>query len=490
MAASEVSSRSTCTAACDTTRPFYQRLVTTAEAEQVPCLPEHSTKPLASALVARGTVEAFSSGNVGFLRAAALPSGPSDPAVMPNSPAFISIREFVDAVGELGRGVLGLLPPPRVELIWNATPVCPWDCQKCCVSARHVTREDDGKVWLSSADLTSRIPIGSSEGLRGNAVYDLAARHLQELGVELDLDAKIALLDNLAGTAPKIDLSGGDLPVVSDSRRLIAGAASRFGRTNVTVTATGVGLRYLDADFLNTHIGELNFTYDGKPPDDPEALCPDNYANVNLNKAAELAAAGVSVRAEIPLTLQNIDPAQLEQVYRDLADRGIPRLLVMRLFPVGRGELRDDQIPTGGQYHAAIAQLRRLEADLGGPTVKLQCALKALEPLPAGAANPCDAAIESYGLMADGTLLASPWAIDQHGRPLNDDWVLGNLATTPMTEILLGKKVRAYLDATDADNRGHCRLFTTHHAPETTDHCTALTLPTDPIHTTTAVTIR
>jgi hypothetical protein len=64
---------------------------------------------------------------------------------------------------------------------------------------------------------------------------------------------------------------------------------------------------------------------------------------------------------------------------------------------------------------------------------------------------------ESFGLMSDGTLLGSPWAIDKHGRPLDDIWVLGNLAEQSMVEILASPRVarlREQIAEADLDEEG------------------------------------
>jgi hypothetical protein len=97
-----------------------------------------------------------------------------------------------------------------------------------------------------------------------------------------------------------------------------------------------------------------------------------------------------------------------------------------------------------------------MEAKYGGPVVKVQCALKFFDT-PGLGTNPCDMVHESFGLQPDGTLLASPWAVGPHGSPLHDVWVLGNLATTPMTEILRSEKVTGIENRLD-ENFGHCKI--------------------------------
>lgn len=349
--------------------------------------------------------------------------------------------------------------PKPIDVIWNSTLVCPWNCAKCCVGAIHVEVKS-GMLRMSSSDLATytEVPVLGikPKGAKPQWKYDQAAKLRQEAGLELDLPGKLCVLDHLEGVIPKIDISGGDPLVLTDTMVLIRAIAERFGRENVTVTATGVGLGFVDPAELAPYVSEVNITFDGTPAEiDP--LVPKHYGLANLRAGVRLTEHGINVRAEIPLTLQNIDAAELTRTYTALAATPIGRLLVMRLFPVGRGELREAEIPSAEQYRDAIGLLRDLEQRLGGPKVKLQCALKHLDGNLLGD-NPCDAVRESFGLMADGTLLGSPWAINQHGQPIDDNWVLGNLATTPITDILQSDRAVRFHEGID-NNFGHCKIF-------------------------------
>jgi hypothetical protein len=65
---------------------------------------------------------------------------------------------------------------------------------------------------------------------------------------------------------------------------------------------------------------------------------------------------------------------------------------------------------------------------------------------------------ESFGLMANGTLLSSPWAVNGIGQPLHEAWVLGNLAETNLRDILNSPKAKEYQRRLD-ENFGHCKIF-------------------------------
>lgn len=308
-----------------------------------------------------------------------------------------------------------------VDLIWNITRQCPWDCAICCVDAVP--------------------PCTHNE-------------HIEPQ--ELSYREKVLVLNNLEGFVPKIDISGGDPLVISDSLPLLEECSARFGKENVTLTATGATLGRIDTDFALKHIGELNFTYDMPQPTDSDVR-PLTYSTANLSEALRFIEAGLSLRAECPLTTRNIALHDVERIFWDLHSTGIQTLLITRMFPVGRGSSNVKLVPSPKEYRIALSRLRQLEAQHSYPRIKVQCALRFFEGYE-HFNNPCDLVRYSFGLMSNGTLLACPWAYARHGRPLDDAWVLGNLAVSPLNEILKSEKAQYYKAHLD-DNFGHCKVF-------------------------------
>lgn len=357
-----------------------------------------------------------------------------------------------------GTSQINVKPIQKVDIIWNITLVCIWDCEICCVNAIVASRKGD-KIYIFDPGQKKRdiIPFVQNSG----SIYDQAYAYREAQGLELNFESKLRILDHLEGFLPKLDFSGGDPLSVRENLRVMEIASQRFGRGQITLTATGAGLKGYDPAEVGPLIGELNFTYDSPYHDGGENR-PDGYAVGNLRRAAQFARLGVKTRGECPLTLQNIADDTLKLIYRNMHDQGIDKLLIMRLFPVGRGEFRSEDIPTPAQYRRAINVLREEEARLGGPVVKLQCALKFFDNQ-SMQANPCDLMAESFGLTANGTLLTSPWAVDRHGRPLSDEWVLGNLAQTPLKELLESEKAHEYQQRMN-ENHGHCKIFTFFHS--------------------------
>lgn len=355
---------------------------------------------------------------------------------------------------------MGTLPilPKKIDLIWNHTRVCGFNCDDCCVAAVHAKASQ-----MSTPDLSSYEQINV---LAGENRYAAAQRVLQARGAELTYDGKLQVLENLAGLNVRVDISGGDALITPDGLPLLEAAAAKVGRMNVTLTVTGMRVPDGMLDRVAASIAEFNFTFNAAAPSDA-VVRPSGYAEVNLRLAGKMKAKGVTARAECPLTRQAAEPEHLERLYSRLAREGIETLLIMRQFPVGRGRYQPEQIPSRAEYVSAIRTLRALEARGNGPRVKLQCALRHLEVLagnaPASDANPCDLGLESYGLMADGTLLASPWAMNEHGRPLADHWVIGNLARQPLVDLLGSPKAQTFIRRAN-ENHGQCKIFAALHS--------------------------
>jgi MoaA/NifB/PqqE/SkfB family radical SAM enzyme len=337
-----------------------------------------------------------------------------------------------------------------VDLIWNMTLVCPYNCAICCVDAVHVRRRGRRIELRSQAESTDIVRNPSA-----GSIYEQAGRFRQLRGLELTLDCKLRILDHLAGFAPRLDFSGGDLLVLAENVDVLSAAAARFGRDTITITATGAGVSNGVVEVLPSLIGHFNFTFDSTRSTSRNR--PSGYAASNLKTARRLADGGVAVRAELPLTRSNSDVGELTRIYEALHAENIERVHLMRLFPVGRSIARAHQIPSRYEYLTAIEWLRRLELRYGRPRVTLQCALRHLEPN-TESANPCNAVTTSFGIMPDGTLLRSAWAIEARGRPLHPSWVLGNVAEVPLDRILDAPHVAQMRERAN-ENHGHCKVF-------------------------------
>jgi MoaA/NifB/PqqE/SkfB family radical SAM enzyme len=345
----------------------------------------------------------------------------------------------------------------KIDIIFNATLICPWDCEICCVDAVQV-KKNIKNVEIRYEGLSKKM-ILKMESPEGNP-YNDAYEHRKKMGLELSLEQKIVLLNNLYGYDAKLDVSGGDPLTIKDNYEFLKIASKKLGKHNITLTATGQGLVKYKPIEIEPLISEFNFTYDANQIDDIKAR-PIGYAQSNLIYAKKMSSLNCKTRAEFPLNKNNITSEHITRLYEELHYSKIDTLLLMRLFPVGRGRFNVNDIPNKDEYNFAINLFFELEKKYKFPRIKLQCALKHLtntKIINATSENPCDLVRKSFGLMADGTLLASPWAINEYGKPLSDNWVLGNLYKASLARILSSTKAAIYKERLN-DNFGHCKIF-------------------------------
>lgn len=343
-----------------------------------------------------------------------------------------------------------------IDIIYNMTSVCPHDCAACCVDATHVTRRGDD-IFLRTDGLQKVQRVTRTN--KTDNIFDTAAMALQKRGLELSLQDKLKIIDNIDIENVRLDISGGDPLVVTDNLTVLKEASKKLGRDFVTLTATGTGMAKVDLTDLLTEIGEFNFTYDSASLDDTVDR-PNTYASRNLALGRDLGRLGAKTRAEFPITRPTSSPDHVERLYMQLHDAGIDKLLLMRIFTVGRGHTVAEKTLTPAEYRTVINQLRDLERRYKTPTVKLQCALRHLETNGTAGeqVNPCDFVRESFGLTPRGVLLASPWAINATGKPIDDAFVLGSLLDTPLSELLASDRVKEIRSRAN-ENFGHCKIF-------------------------------
>lgn len=338
-----------------------------------------------------------------------------------------------------------------LNIIWNMSLICPYDCSICCVDAVNVKSKGD-KVKISYEGLTREIVVNRVKGLD---IYDQALKIRQKKGLELSLEEKLRVLDNLEGVDFEIDFSGGDPLVCSENLEVIRYAANKYGEENLTVTTTGVGLSKIKAEQLIPYISKLEFTYDNVE-DKFDPIRPRGYNNSNLKKASLLSKQGIKVKALTPLSKRNITPNILRLIYENLYLAEIEEVELMRYFPIGRGLGKNEEIPSREEYERAIEIFKEMEEQYGLPKVKLQCALKCLYDT--FNENPCDLYRKSFGITAKGILLTSPWAIGSRGEPLDEIFVLGSLVDHSISELLNSEKGLYYQKRID-ENFGHCKIF-------------------------------
>ena len=341
----------------------------------------------------------------------------------------------------------------KLDIIWNTSLVCPWDCDICCVDAVHVTSEN-GQISVKSNELQEQEYIPK---INGESIWDTAAKFRQSQGLELNLEQKIQVLKNInSDYKVKINFSGGDPLVLKETFNLIKKAYDMFGKESIQISTTGAGLSKYNPLDLVPLINKLKFSYDSA-----EGLYnpnrPSGYNNSNLKHASQFSKEGIFTMAETPLTIRNTKPETIALIYENLHLAEIDQVLPMRLFPVGRGMNRQQETPTSSQYLRALDTFKKLEEKYKTPTLKPQCALKYLNPH-GNKENPCDLYNESVAITPNGTLITSAWAIGPTGKPLDDAFVLGNISENHIDDILNSPKAKYYENHIN-DNFGHCKIF-------------------------------
>jgi MoaA/NifB/PqqE/SkfB family radical SAM enzyme len=283
----------------------------------------------------------------------------------------------------------------KIPLIWNITQACPWNCSFCCINAYYLP--------LSSESLETEL------------------EKIKRKKVELSLEDKLKIVDNLDMENFHIDVSGGEPLLFRENVEIIKKLSRKFGRDNISITTTGRGLALVNKDTLKNIVGEVGFTYDF--PYEPNSLRPKRYNSSNLEQIKQIVeVGGMRTMAQIPLTKLNVYEKIIRDIYGNLADTGVEKLHLMKFFPVGRGAHRLDLSLTEPEYQTAIKIYKEMESS-EGPRVYVQTALRNSNK------NSSHLNVTSRGL-----LLSDPWAYDHHGEPL-EEFILGDLRYQKFSEI-------------------------------------------------------
>jgi MoaA/NifB/PqqE/SkfB family radical SAM enzyme len=316
--------------------------------------------------------------------------------------------------------------PSNVQVIWNITKICGWDCEFCCVDATHVKRTNSNIIIRTHC--LSKIHNLKFE--RSMDTYELANKFLIKKGMELSLFEKLMVLNNIDLNS-EIDFSGGDPLLLKDNLTIIEKASNKFGKEKISITATGIGFSRIDPDLLINIVGNIDFTYDSIDNKDVP-FRPDSYNASNLKKVSLFKKRGFNITAQIPLSLENISPKAIENIYMNLHENGIDNILLMKIFPVGRGSNMKLPLPSINDYKIAIDTLKSLENIYKYPAVKIQTALQKL----LDNNSPFDLDFSSSHLVITqrGILSSSPWALNKFGEPL-PAYIIGDLKKESLSNL-------------------------------------------------------
>ena len=373
---------------------------------------------------------------------------------------------------------------PNIDIIWNISLVCPWDCEFCCTDAIHVTKKNNSITSKENSLETERLINDDCLGFfcekYPNIIpnkFDLALVDRQKRGIEPSYKDKITIINTFKDLNVNIDFAGGD-PLACYENFLVIKEASRIlGKESISITSTGlIGNRYNLLE-LSSIIGEFEFTYD-EPSDMKEHNRPKGYSYINLSFAKKMSELGVKTKAQLPIHTGNLSKVKIASIYKDLCESGINELLLMRTFPVGRGgkHLNKKSISKDNILFV-INEFKRIARN-DGTKIRLQCALKHLEDNKPST-NPCDLMSHSFGINFEGKLLISAWANGSNGYPISDDFILGDLKESSFKQISNSEKFLRYKEKLDL-NFGHCKIFSYIYGHQTNE--AALFSKTDPLY--------
>lgn len=354
----------------------------------------------------------------------------------------------------------------ELDIIWNMSLICPWDCEFCCTDAVNVSRKDSHIILISRSleeyDYCTETEIDQwpsfLKELNISPNYlDIALFHRQKKGLELSLEEKIRILESFGDKSAHIDFAGGDPLVCAENLIVILEAAKKFGKDNISITSTGHSLSRYPLELLCENIGVFEFTYD-EPKSWDSVHRPYGYNASNLLAARRMGELGTYTKCQIPLHNGNIDKEKIHQIVYDLSRYNIDEILLMRTFPVGRG-LKYSETYAQPKKEVLLDQIESFKTFsqvYEGPKIRLQCALKHLYEFEG--TNPCDFMETSFGINYQGLLLSSAWATNSRGEPLANEFVLGNLVKESFSSIASTEQFGLLRNRLN-ENWGHCKIF-------------------------------
>lgn len=285
----------------------------------------------------------------------------------------------------------------KYQLIWNITQACPWNCSFCCINAYY-------------------LPLFSESP-------DTKLKRIKQKKIELSLEDKLKIVDNLDMPISEIDVSGGEPLLFNENINIITKLSRKFGRDSISITTTGIGLSLVNLDKLKEIVKVVEFTYDF--PYEPNSLRPKSYNYSNLEQAKKVVRKSIKTIAQIPLTRLNVSKRIIKDIYRNLDEAGVNELFLMKFFPVGRGAHRLDLSLNKEKYQAAIELYKSLEKP-NSPKISIQTALRE----DSNGRNS-----SHFNITSQGLLLSSPWAYNPNGEPINE-FILGDLRYQKFSKIV------------------------------------------------------
>lgn len=291
-----------------------------------------------------------------------------------------------------------------MDVIWNLTRICPWDCAICCMTALHAC--ETTKLYLK--------------------------KQQKNYSKELNLAEKIQVLRDLCDEGFNIDFSGGDPLYYNEDLQVVEQATMWLPADKISVSMTGVELTDQKVELLKK-VKDVEFVVDS-PPDVKNFARPEGYHLSSVMALRQCVNAGIKTRAITvlyPLTMKGIN---LREVYNLLCELGVPEWELLRFYPVGRAKHFSRLVPSKDDYLKAMALLRTFR----GPTkIFFQHSLRILE-----GDGVCPAVNQALGILPDGSVSACAWAINDQAQPISKYFMLGKMPDQKIRNILFAAQKR------------------------------------------------
>ncbi len=282
------------------------------------------------------------------------------------------------------------------SFIWNITTICPWKCSICFLNAHYVPNLNE--------------IVKLNEKLKSK---NLAISYID----------KIKIVENLDVSKIKIDVSGGDPLIIKENLNIIRMLSEKFGKANINVTTTSIGLKFVKYHFIKKYIGTVETTYDF--PFESYTLRPKQYNSTNIKSITYLAKKGINTSVHIPLTKLNSSKTVIKKIYNNLAEAGVNEIHLMKFFPIGRGSSKKYVELNDKEYKKTIKLYTKLEKP-SFPRITLQTAFNNKK-------NGLNSS--SMNITATGMLHSDPWAYNKNGTP-NKKYIIGDLKEQKLSSML------------------------------------------------------
>ena len=287
----------------------------------------------------------------------------------------------------------------KLSIIWDMTPVCPFNCPICCMGAKS-----------TCSDSTDELDYGLKYAIVGQ---------IHQLASERDI---------------RIDLSGGE--IMTDLRNLNVAAeiSDIIGKENVGISTSGYGIDDDIAIRLTSIIGEIELTMD-TPPGIPYRLRPLEYARSAARAVPFLKKHGIYTGIQTVLARSNCSKENLSALYRWLCQNHVDEWSLLRFYSSGRGADFPEECLSEEELLQIVRFLQALDTQNPShakPRLHFHYTIKGHD----GYTAECRCVKKSIGIFPNGDVTACFWASDRESHISKDFFRLGNVRTETLAEIL------------------------------------------------------